>query len=105
MTVKAEYQSFDNVGKPTGGGQMFLPDYLDWLPIEVKVFWFLHRGYGEPEAVHVLFISQGERRLVTIETPLQLCDLKTLQEKDNGIEEHVNRFISEKGYSRKPRNQ
>lgn len=105
MTVKAEVQEFNSDGHPCGAGQMFLPDYLDWLPIDVKVFWFTERGYGNPKASQVLFISQGERHLITLPRPLQLCDYKQLQEIDSELENKVDRFILENGYSRKPRNQ
>ena len=82
-----------------------LPDYLDWLPIEVKVFWFFERGLGEPLAKWVLFKSQGEQMLFPIQTPLRQLKLKQLQENENGLEAKVNRYIDENGFSRTPRNQ
>lgn len=102
----AKITFFDATGKPCGlGANQFLPTYLDWMPIEVKVFWFLERGSGNPDATRMLFHSQGEQRLVDIPTPLRILTLKELQEKDNGIEGRVQDFIDQGGWSRVPRNQ
>lgn len=105
-TTPAKITFFDKDGKPCGlGSSQFLPDYLDWMPIEVKVFWFIERGSGDPNATHMLFHSQGEQRLVAITTPLRQMTFKELQEQDNGSEGRVQDFIDRGGYSRVPRNQ
>ena len=99
---------FGKDGKSTGiGGQLFLPDYLDWLPIELKMFWFLKRRFGSPEATHVLMISQDEAMLGTVpeEYPLRELTLKELKDIDNGLESTVKEFARQNGISRNPRNQ
>lgn len=97
---------FDKDGKPVGHGvQFFLPDYLDWMPIEVKIYWFIERGFGTPEAKWVLFSSQGEQRLIELNEPLQNMDLKELKDQENGLESKINEYIEREGISRTPRNQ
>lgn len=103
--TKAEIQCFDENGKVCDGGSLYLPDYLDWMPIRAKAFWYETRGLGHPDAKHVLFISQGERRLVTITKPLQNLNHHQLKEIDNGLEQAVWDFCSQHGISRTPRNQ
>ena len=106
MAAKADLTYFDRDGKPVGnGGSLYLPDYLDWLPIEAKVFWFLTRGYGNHEATHALLVSQGEQRLVTITEPLRDMKYTELLEKQNGLEDLVIEYCSREGISRTPRNQ
>ena len=99
---------FGEDGKTTGiGSQLFLPDYLDWLPIELKMFWFLTRRYGAPTAKHVLMTSQDEAMLGTVppEYPLRELTLKELKEADHGLESTVKEFARQHGISRTPRNQ
>lgn len=90
------------VGAPSS---VFLPPYLDWMPIELKAFWFVTRGHGDPRAKHALLQSQGEQLLVELTTPLQDHKFSALQEIDNGLEERCDEFARERGISRTPRNQ
>lgn len=97
---------FDEKGKAIGAStNTHCPPYMDWMPIELKAFWFVNRGYGEPRAKHVLLQSQGEQLLVPIPTPLQHLDFKTLQEIDNGLEDKCDEYARKNGISRVPRNQ
>lgn len=106
MAAKADLTYYDRNGKPVGvGGSLYLPNYLDWIPIEAKVFWFLERGYGDPRATHALLISQGEQRLVTITEPMRDMKHSELLEKEHGLEDRVNEYCSLQGISRTPRNQ
>lgn len=84
---------------------MSLPEYLDWMPIEVKIFWFTERGDGEPEASYLLFTSQGEQQIVPLEKPLRRLDYSQIKEKDIDLEERTERWIERQGISRTPRNQ
>ena len=105
MSVIARVTFYDGRGCPVGmSSQFFLPEKLDWMPIDVKVFWFLDRGYGEPDATHVLFVSQGEQRLITLGSPLSY-NRETLKEREHGYEERIEQFITESGFCRTPRNQ
>ena len=105
-TCKASVTYFGPNGKTVGiGGELYLPDYLDWMPIEVKAFWFTARGLGEPKATHLLLHSQGEQQLVQITTALRDIKLDELKEINNGLEERVREFQDRHGISRKPRNQ
>lgn len=105
-STMAQITSFGADGRQVGiGASLFLPDYLDWMPIEVKVFWFLERGYGEPDATHLLFNSQGEQRLVPVTRPLRDMKYTELQEQEHGLFERVQSFIDREGFSRVPRNQ
>lgn len=83
----------------------YLPLYLDWQPMRLKAFWFKERGFGPPEATHVLLRSQGEQLLVTIDQPLRQMKHLELKEIDNGLESKVDEHARENGYSRTPRNQ
>lgn len=102
----AKITFFGADGKTVGhGSSQFLPDFLDWMPVEAKVFWFTERGSGPPDATHMLFFSQGEQRLVEITTPLRQLMFKELQEREHGLEDRTQDFIDRHGYSRVPRNQ
>lgn len=104
VTAKATF--FDKDGGEAGPAiHTFLPIYLDWMPIEVKVFWFITVGNGPPEAVNMLFHSQGEQRLVKINKPLQRMSYKELKEQENGLEALIQEYIQRNGFSRVPRNQ
>lgn len=97
---------YDEDGRAVGnGGNLFLPPYLDWMPIEVKVFWFLQRCFGEPRAKRVLFKSQGEQRLVEIKEPLRQMKHTELKEIEDGLWSKVDEYIAREGFSRTPRNQ
>lgn len=97
---------FDKAGKPLGlGSTQFLPLFLDWMPIDAKVFWFIERRSGDPNATHMLFYSQGEQRLVAINEPLHTFTYKELQERENGLEQRTQDYIDASGFSRVPRNQ
>ncbi len=97
---------FDAKGKVCGTNtQMYLPEYLDWMPIELKAFWMTARGYGDPEAKAVLLQSQGEQLLVILDKPLRHLTHKELQETDNGLESRCEEFARNSGISRTPRNQ
>lgn len=103
--AKAEFQAFDEDGKVCEGGGLYLPAYLDWMPIRAKTFWYQARGLGHPEAKYVLFISQGERRLVILDNPLQHLNHHQLKENEHGLEQAVWDFCTRHGISRAPRNQ
>ncbi len=105
--AKAQITFFDEEGDPTGltGVHQYLPDFLDWMPIKAKIFWFLQRGMGDPRARIMLFSSQGEQRIALIETPLQQFDQRQLKERENDLEILVSEFCRREGISRTPRNQ
>lgn len=103
-STNARYRQYDEEGKSLSGGQIFLPDYLDWMPIEVKAFWFRYMGQGHADTKYVLFESQGEQRLL-IDVTLNPLTHTEYKEKANGAEREVQQFIDEGGYSRVPRNQ
>ena len=105
MSVFAKTMDFDEHGVVLDAGTVTLPEYLDWMPISTKTFWFLDRGYGHPDATHTLFESQGERRLLSVNKSLSYLNHQELKERQNGIEERVNRFVEANGISRTPRNQ
>lgn len=99
-------QHFGEDGLVAGSdAHVFLPDYLDWLPIRLKAVWFLERGYGPPDTKHALLISQGERALVTIEKPLRELKFTQLKEQEDVIEKYVLDYATRHGISRTPRNQ
>ena len=104
---KAKVTLFDENGNPDGisSRDMFLPDYLDWIPIEAKIFWFLKRGLGDPRARMMLFQSQGEQRISLIDPPLQELTFKQLKDIDNELENQVEEFCTREGIDRTPRNQ
>ena len=105
MGVFARFTHFGSDGNVLESGQVSLPAYLDWMPIPAKVFWYLQRGYGHPDATHTLLESQGELRLLGVTGTLNHLTLKQLKENENGIEERVDQYIEERGISRTPRNQ
>lgn len=103
---KIEY--YGENGKLVGSGvNLHTPHYLDWMPIELKMFWFLSRGYGAPATKQVLMTSQGERMLGTVpeEKPLRELHFTELQEIDNGLEQAVDEYARDNGIKRTPRNQ
>ena len=83
---------------------MQMPEYLDWMPIEVKAEWFRFIGQGPDDTHYIVFVSQGQEILLD-GVALAQIDHKTFLQKEASAEEHINRFIEEKGYSREPRNQ
>lgn len=105
MSAFAKFFHFDEDGKVVEAGTVTLPSYLDWMPIDPKAYWFLQRGYGSPQATHTLFESQGERLLLSVNKSLSFFNHKEMKERENGIEERVQRYIDENGISRDPRNQ
>lgn len=105
MSAFAKFIHFCEDGKVLEAGTVTLPSYLDWMPIAPKAFWFTDRGYGHPDATHTLFESQGERVLLSVNKSLSFMQHTELKERQNGIEERVNRFIEENGICRTPRNQ
>lgn len=105
MTAFAKFTHFDDAGTVIDAGTVGLPLYLDWMPIAPKAYWFAERGYGHPDATHTLFESQGERCLMSVNKPLSYLKSTELKERENGIEERVNRYIEENGICRTPRNQ
>jgi hypothetical protein len=104
MGCKGQFKHYDADGRYIAGGDLHLPDELDWMQIEVKSHWFRYMGMGPREARYTLFSSQGEQRLLTgmALTPL---DHKQYQERLDGSRNEVQKFIEEGGYSRVPRNQ
>lgn len=92
-------------GKSIGGTQLYLPPYLDWMPIELKTYWFLERGLGEPAATHVLLSSQGEQQLSPITSPLRNMQYTELMENENGLESKVDEYAERNRINRTPRNQ
>ena len=105
MSAFAKFFHFGEDGKIVDAGTVGLPLFLDWMPIEPKAHWFILRGYGPPEATHTLFESQGERVLLSVNKSLSLFNHMEMKERNDGIEERVNRYIEENGISRDPRNQ
>lgn len=105
MGVFANISSFNEKGDLIDAGMVTLPDYLDWMPIAPKVFWFRDRGYGHPDATHVLFESQGERYLLSVNKSLSFLKHTEIKEREHGIEKRVQRYIEENGICRTPRNQ
>lgn len=106
MAVMLKVRYFGIDGYTTGSGsEIFLPEYLDWMPIELKAVWFLKRGLGNPLTTHALLESQGEQMLVNIKDPLTEFKFTQLQEIDNGLEAYVQEYASHYGISRTPRNQ
>jgi len=106
MSATAVIRPFGQDGKPTSLGEsLHLPDYLDWMPIELKVFWYLERGFGDPNATHLLFETQGEQLLVPVTQTLRKITYKEMKEQEDGIREAVERYAREQGISRVPRNQ
>lgn len=106
VSANVKYYDLNNGGRIVGhGSSFFLPHYLDWMPIEAKVFWFLAVGDGHPDATHLVFVSQGEHRLVKLDTPLRNLNYKERQEQEHGLEQRTQDWIDEQGISRSPRNQ
>lgn len=101
LMVSKEY---DAEGRPVTSGQFHAPEWLDWMPMDVKTEWFKRLGRGNPQTTSVLLMSQGEQRLLT-GVSLRPLDHREYKEKASGIENEIQRFIDEGGYSRKPRNQ
>lgn len=95
---------YDVNGILVGGGQGYMPDSLDWMPIEAKAFWFRYMSMGDPRTEYALLESQGEQRLLT-GVSLENLDHKSYKEKLNGSEAAVHDFIDREGISRTPRNQ
>jgi hypothetical protein len=100
ITVK----EYDADGQPVTSGDVHAPAWLDWMPIDVKVEWFKRLGRGDPRTKSVLLVSQGEQRLLT-SVSLRPLDHREYKERLNELEDEIQRFIDEGGYSRKPRNQ
>jgi len=104
-SVLMSVTSFGKDGRIVGRVDLAAPAYLDWLPIEVKSYWFLTRGYGEPKGINLLFVSQGEQLLITGNKPLKVMKYTELKETENGLESKVNDYIIRHKISRVPRNQ
>jgi hypothetical protein len=98
------FRAFDKDGAFCEGGTVFLPAYLDWMPIQVKAEYFRLRGFGNPKIQDVLLESQGQSLLVR-DVALSIVKWDLLQEKASGIESKISDFIRVHGYSRDPRNQ
>jgi len=105
VSCKAQCMYFDEDGALIETSSFFVPDYLDWMPIAPKIEWFLIRGYGPPHATHTLFQSQGEVRLLSVNQSLSYLKHDELKERENGIKERIDQYITENGISRAPRNQ
>jgi len=84
---------------------IFLPPFLDWMPIELKAVWFFRRGFGPPAAVNALLESQGEQVLIPVNNSLILMKHSQLKEAEDGLEEFIGEYASNHGISRTPRNQ
>lgn len=104
MGTTYTYRAYDEDGKYVGGNQGFLPSYLDWMPIEAKVFWFKYIGMGPDTTKYALFESQGEQKLIR-DISLKNLTYKQYKEISDGAERHVQEFIDSEGISRTPRNQ
>lgn len=104
MSATYVHREFDGDGKLVGGGQGFLPDYLDWMPIAAKAEWFKFIGMGNPDTRHVLLESQGEQLLV-FNVALQNLKHTEFKEKERDAENHIQGYIDREGICRTPRNQ
>ena len=87
------------------GDNIYLPSYLDWLPIVLKSIWFLRRGFGPPEAVNALLESQGEQMLIPVNKSLRIMKHTQLKEAEHGLESYVGEYASKNNINRTPRNQ
>lgn len=106
MAVFLNVTFYDECGDITGNGvPMYLPEYLDRRDIKAKAFWFLSRGEGPPTAKYALITSQGQQRLLIIETPLQHHRHTELKEIEHGLEERVIDHCTREGIGYGPRNQ
>lgn len=104
MVCKATFTQYDKDGTMLGGGQLDLPEYLDWMPIAAKAFWFREIGQGNPKTKYVLLNSQGEQLLV-IDVALRSLTHVEYKETTNGLENRVQDWIDRQGISRVRRNQ
>lgn len=104
-TAMAVVEEWGGEGHFIGAQNLHLPDFLDWMPINVKMFWFRELGRGDPATRYVLFRSQGEQRLYVIDQPLRSYTFHEYQEKTSGLENTVQNWVDEQGISRQPRNQ
>ena len=104
MSATNVHREFDKDGVLIGGGQGFLPEYLDWMPIRAKAYWFAHMGVGNPKTQDVLLESQGEQLLIR-QITLAEHTHKQYMEKERDAEDHTQKFIDREGISRTPRNQ
>lgn len=84
---------------------IYLPQYLDWMPVELKAAWFVRRGFGPPTAVNALLESQGEQVLVPVKSALTIMKHSQLKEAENGLEEFISEYARQYNISRTPRNQ
>lgn len=103
--VMAQIEEWDETGTFLGMQNLFLPEYLDWMPIAAKMFWFTTLGRGDPLTKYALFRSQGEQRLYVIDQPLRPLTYQEYKEISSGLESTVQSWIDEQGISRTPRNQ
>ena len=105
MGCKASIHTYDAEGKPLGSHEIFLPEFLDWMPIQLKTEWIRFMGGpGHPDTNYALFKSQGEQLLV-IGITLANLDHKSYLEKLDGSEKHCEEFARQHGIVRTPRNQ
>ncbi len=104
MACMAVWKSYDRAGDPVGSGTVYLPESLDWMPIEVKAHWFRYMGQGPASSAFVLLSSQGEQKLLQ-QVTLRPLDATSYKEKKSGSEDEIQNFIEKGGYSRVPRNQ
>lgn len=104
MATLAQQISFNAEGKAVDSGTFYLPQYLDWMPIEVKAHWMRVMEKGHSDTKYLLLKSQGEQMLLT-DVSLRRLTHAEYKEQVNGAEAKVQRFIEERGISRTPRNQ
>lgn len=98
------FTCFGPDGHQVSGGSLFLPDYLDWMQIEVKAQWFRQLGDGPKATTHVLLRSQGEQLLLS-DITLNPLDKDVHQERYHGNRHKIEEFIEQGGFSRVRRNQ
>lgn len=104
MTCIAEFKHFDADGSFIEGGQLRLPDSLDWLDIRVKAHYYKLRGAGSPRTEFVLLGSQGQQHVI-YKPNLEGLDYRQLEDKEHGIQSEIEDFIKRGGHSKVPRNQ
>lgn len=105
MSVQGVFEEFNADGEYLGAQFRSMPEFLDWMPISVKHFWFTSLGQGDPSTKYVLIKSQGEQHLYVLDRPLEQQPHKQYMEKLNDLESAVQSFIDREGINRTPRNQ
>jgi len=103
-----QFTCFNDNGYVVGGGQVILPEWLDWKSIEEKEVYMMYMGGFHPDTVHIFIASQGQRKLLVADDASRVkVDYKERRRKEDAAEKAVARICDERGIdrARKPRNQ